>query len=145
MSEPHDPGLRASDAERDAVADRLRGAHAEGRLSVEELYERLDAALAARTRGDLAPLTADLPRPGTAPARTGDEPTARPPARTGRGGAAALRAAWGVWLAAVLVNVVIWGIVSLSQGWVYFWPAWVAGPWGAVLLAGTLSGRFRRS
>jgi len=37
--------------------------------------------------------------------------------------------------------VVIWLLVSLSSGeLVYFWPMWVAGPWGAVLLATTLSG-----
>jgi hypothetical protein len=47
-----------------------------------------------------------------------------------------------VWAAAVLVNVVVWAVVSLSaQEWIYFWPVWVAGPWGAVLLAGWL---FRR-
>ncbi len=148
MSEDRDPVLRASDADRDAVADRLRVAHTEGRLSVEEYGERLDAAFAARTLGDLALLTADLPPPDRAPARTGDEPTpgrSTAPARRERRGGAALQAAWGTWLVAVLVNVVIWAIVSLSQqDWVYFWPAWVGGPWGAVLLAGTLSGRFSR-
>jgi hypothetical protein len=54
VSEDRDPALRASDADRDAVADQLRGAHAEGRLTVEELYERLDVALAARTLAELA-------------------------------------------------------------------------------------------
>jgi hypothetical protein len=58
-----DAGLRASDAERDAVAARLREAHAEGRLTFEELSERLDVAFAARTHGDLVPLTRDLPAP----------------------------------------------------------------------------------
>ncbi len=145
MSEERDPVLRASDADRDAVADRLRAAHTEGRLSVEEFGERLDAAFAARTTADLARLTTDLPAPTQAPARTGDEPTTRPPARRERPRGVALPAAWGTWLTAVLVNVAIWGIVSLGlQEWVYFWPAWVAGPWGAVLLAGTLSGRFSR-
>ena len=84
MSEERDPVLRASDADRDAVADRLRAAHTEGRLSVEEFGERLDAAFAARTTADLARLTTDLPAPTQAPARTGDEPTTRPPARRER-------------------------------------------------------------
>ena len=66
--DPQEPTLRASDADRDAVADRLREAHAEGRLTVEEFTERLDAALVARTHGDLVPLTRDLPSP-TQPAR----------------------------------------------------------------------------
>ena len=133
--------LRASDAERDAAAGRLREAHAEGRLTVEEFSERLDAALAARTRGDLEALTRDLPAPpGPAPSRprTGDEAA---PARRAGTAPTGLQAAWGVWAFAVLVNLVVWGVVSLSQGRpVYFWPAWVAGPWGAVLLVRTLAG-----
>jgi hypothetical protein len=138
---PADLQLRASDAERDAVATRLREAHAEGRLSVEEFSERLDAALAARTRGDLEALTRDLPAPA-GPARrrprTGDEAA---PARRGSGGPTGLQAAWGVWAFAVLVNLVVWGAVSIAEGRpVYFWPGWVAGPWGAVLLVRTLAG-----
>jgi hypothetical protein len=56
------PALRASDAEREAVAARLRTAAIEGRLEPDELDARLEAAFAARTRGELVPLTADLPR-----------------------------------------------------------------------------------
>jgi hypothetical protein len=52
---------RASDAEREATVTHLREAAAEGRLTVEELTERLDAAYAASTRAELEPLTADLP------------------------------------------------------------------------------------
>jgi hypothetical protein len=52
---------RASDAEREAVVARLRHAAGEGRLTVEELAERVDAAYAARTQAELEPLTADLP------------------------------------------------------------------------------------
>jgi hypothetical protein len=55
------PDLRASDADRDAVAARLGGALAVGRLTSTEYAERLDAAYAARTHGELAPLTHDLP------------------------------------------------------------------------------------
>jgi hypothetical protein len=53
--------LRASDADRDAIAERLRRAAVEGRLDHEELEERLHAALRARTYGDLRALVADLP------------------------------------------------------------------------------------
>jgi hypothetical protein len=52
---------RASDAEREATVTRLREAAAEGRLTVEELAERIDAAYAASTLDELEPLTADLP------------------------------------------------------------------------------------
>ena len=53
--------FRASDADRDAVVERLRVAAAEGRLETEELEERSDAALRARTYGELDGLLADLP------------------------------------------------------------------------------------
>jgi hypothetical protein len=53
--------LRASDADREAVADILRAQCAAGRLEVWELEERLSAALAARTLGDLDRLLADFP------------------------------------------------------------------------------------
>jgi hypothetical protein len=71
---------RASDAEREAVVARLRHAAGEGRLTVEELAERVDAAYAAKTRAELEPLTADLPAPAEraryAPAAT---PESGPP------------------------------------------------------------------
>jgi Flp pilus assembly protein TadB len=53
--------IRASDADRDAVAERLRHAAVEGRLEPDELEERLELALRARTYGDLDRLTGDLP------------------------------------------------------------------------------------
>ncbi|MFJ2575541.1 DUF1707 domain-containing protein [Kitasatospora aureofaciens] len=53
--------LRASDADRERVAELLRDAYAEGRLDVDEHAERIEAAYAAKTLGDLVPLTRDLP------------------------------------------------------------------------------------
>ena len=61
MSEPDD-SLRVSDAERDAVLRTLGDHAAVGRLTLDELEERSGRALAAKTRGDLATLTSDLPR-----------------------------------------------------------------------------------
>ncbi|MEU0644891.1 DUF1707 SHOCT-like domain-containing protein [Streptomyces umbrinus] len=55
------PGLRASHADRDRVVDVLRIAAGDGLLTADELDERLEAALSARTLGELATLTADLP------------------------------------------------------------------------------------
>jgi hypothetical protein len=63
VSEQH-PELRVSDAEREAAVGRLRVAGGEGRLTLEELAERVELADAARTRGDLDILTADLPDTG---------------------------------------------------------------------------------
>ncbi|MFD9407743.1 DUF1707 domain-containing protein [Streptomyces sp. NPDC059989] len=55
------PELRASDADRDRVVERLRDAVAEGRLDMEEFEERLEAAYKSRTYAELEPLTRDLP------------------------------------------------------------------------------------
>ncbi|MEV0575835.1 MULTISPECIES: DUF1707 SHOCT-like domain-containing protein [unclassified Streptomyces] len=59
--------MRASDAERERIAEVLREAVAEGRLRMEEFETRLDAAYKARTHGELEPLVRDLPAPGGAP------------------------------------------------------------------------------
>ena len=53
--------LRASDSDREQVAERLRDAMAEGRLSGDELEQRLEALYGARTYGELDALLADLP------------------------------------------------------------------------------------
>lgn len=57
----YDRSLRAGDADREAVVELLRDAAAAGRLSLQEMGERQDAAYAARTFADLEPLVADLP------------------------------------------------------------------------------------
>jgi hypothetical protein len=63
--QPHDPSVaptvRASHADRDRTVDTLRIAGGDGRLTLDELDERVEAALTARTTGELAELTADLP------------------------------------------------------------------------------------
>ena len=56
-----EPSLRASDSDREQVAERLRHATAEGRLNAHELEERLQTLFAARTYGELNALLADLP------------------------------------------------------------------------------------
>lgn len=58
---PAEPGMRIGHAEREAAAADLREHYASGRLTLEELHERLDAALAARTRADLDAVMTDLP------------------------------------------------------------------------------------
>jgi hypothetical protein len=57
------PAHRASDAEREVAADRLRLAAAEGRLDPDELDERVGQVYASRTHGELATLMEDLPEP----------------------------------------------------------------------------------
>ena len=85
MTGPQDPAaagrdqLRAGHADRDHVVEALKDAFVDGRLTRDEFGARTGRALAARTRADLAALTADLPdapsRPAAAPAGP-----ARPPA-----------------------------------------------------------------
>jgi hypothetical protein len=60
--------LRVGDAERDTTATLLREHYAQGRLSMDELNERLDAAFSATTQGQLAEVTHDLPHIQAAPA-----------------------------------------------------------------------------
>jgi hypothetical protein len=55
--------LRASDGDREHIAERLRDATAEGRLLAEELEERLGAVFSARTYGELDLVVSDLPAP----------------------------------------------------------------------------------
>src|SRR5262252_8674128 len=61
--------IRASDGERDQAVAQLQRDFADGRLTQAELEERVGAALAARTRGQLRGLTADLPGADVRPAR----------------------------------------------------------------------------
>lgn len=61
------PDIRASDAEREAVVQQLSEQAANGRLTLDELEQRISSAYAATTRGELDKLTADLPQQAAAP------------------------------------------------------------------------------
>jgi hypothetical protein len=131
--------LRASDADREAVVELLRRAHAEGRLDLTEFDERTRSAYAARTYAELATLTSDLPASAPMPQTRPEVPTpARPHSVT------FWRVVGSAWFFASFVNLVIWAIVSVATAdLVYPWWIWVAGPWGAVLLARWLGERAR--
>ncbi len=134
-----DPAQRAGDADRDATAAVLREAFAEGRITQSELEARLDEVHAARTYGDLAPITADLP--AHAPALPASQELDRKAAKRRRD----LRAGWASWLGvSVIVNVVwlaSWVAGGDSPG--YYWPIWVMGPWGAAMVLATLTQKAR--
>ncbi|MFI5531719.1 DUF1707 domain-containing protein [Kitasatospora sp. NPDC051853] len=91
--------LRASDADRERVAELLRDAYAEGRLTVEEHSERIELAYGAKTLGDLVPLTRDLPAPAGPAAQVSTakpQPAAeRPPAPPARAEAPTVVAIFG--------------------------------------------------
>jgi len=78
---PHDPSqMRISDADRQRVADVLRDAAGEGRLDIDELEERLELTFAAKTYGELVPITLDLQATGPV-----TPPTSSPARRTPAG------------------------------------------------------------
>lgn len=74
-----DDRIRTSDADRERVTARLREHYAEGRLSREELDERISGALNATTFGDLRRVMTDLPEPGLAANPFARQPLARQP------------------------------------------------------------------
>jgi hypothetical protein len=80
LSEPDD-SLRVSDAERDAVLRTLGDHAAVGRLTLDELEERSGRALAAKTRGELATLTSDLPKEAGQASGVSPVPSRRKPVR----------------------------------------------------------------
>ena len=75
--------LRASDADRERIANVLREAAGDGRLTMAELDERLDAVYAAKTYAELEPITHDLPATGTDYAPASPAAVAVDPARFG--------------------------------------------------------------
>jgi hypothetical protein len=107
------PDIRASDADREATAERLRVAALEGRLTSDELDARLGAAYGARWCSELEHLTADVTVPASPPARP---PTFAQPAVQMNGLAVASLVAailWIGWLGSALA--IVFGHLALSQ------------------------------
>ncbi|GAA1836376.1 DUF1707 domain-containing protein [Pseudonocardia ailaonensis] len=126
--------LRIGDAEREQAAARLGEHVGAGRLDLAEYEQRVDRVYAARTRAELDAVTADLP---AAPRPAPQRPFPVPP-RMPRMPVAAI---WAPWALASVICLVIWVATSVGAGRpLPFWPVWVFGPWGAVLLLGTLTG-----
>jgi hypothetical protein len=108
--------VRASDVDRERVAERLRQAAGEGRLLTEELEERLEASFSARTYGQLDAIVADLPGPRLTP-------SASPRRHTWVRPALARAIAVPVTLAVVaLVVFVVTGVLAM-------WMLWLAAGW----------------
>jgi hypothetical protein len=107
-----DDRMRVSDADRERVTARLREHFAEGRLSSEELDERVTAALSAKTFGDLRRVMTDLPEPAPEVAQV---PQSAPWA--GRRGAVAWR---GPRILPLAIIVLIAALVIPGAGWLFF-------------------------
>lgn len=105
--------VRASDADREQIADRLRKAAAEGRLLADELEQRIEAAFTARTYGELDALVDDLPDDRVA--------APRPRAVTRTSGAVAVLAVALVAAALVaLVALIVTGTIVAGGAWILF-------------------------
>jgi Domain of unknown function (DUF1707) len=103
--------MRIADSDRDQAAAQLRDYYAEGRLTSEELDERITAALNARTAGDLRRVMADLPSPAVAQPGPGVPPYAAQ--------------AWGLRRrrgprVLPLVLLLLFAAILLPGGWVFF-------------------------
>src|SRR4051794_29372203 len=109
--------MRASDADRERVVERLREHFGAGRLTEEEFGARVERAYGSATLTELEALTLDLPE------EPGQSLAPQPKRHVTRGGRA-LRAAFRVhfWTYA-LVNLMLIGIWAASGGG-YFWPIW---------------------
>lgn len=140
---PGDPRLlRASDADRERTAQLLREHHAVGRLTAEEFNERLEQAFAARTRGELDDLLADLPAidlyqlpsAGIRPTRRGGS---GPRLRAEGSLVPSLENSWGGWAAGSVLLIAVWVVIGIAAGglaWVP-WFALIVGPWALGLAA----------
>ncbi|GGK93201.1 DUF1707 SHOCT-like domain-containing protein [Mangrovihabitans endophyticus] len=139
--------MRAADADRHKVADQLKVALDEGRLSLNEYDDRVRDAYAARTYEELLTLVADLPKPGLSAAEVNARREAERK-RAARRMPTALAVLWTIWLALAAVNVVVWGLVAVTtDGHVYPWPIWLAVPGaGLLVVTGAVQGmRARQS
>lgn len=107
--------LRASDADRDAVAERLRAAAVEGRLEPDELEERLHKALRARTYGELDRLLGDLPAGrSVAPRR-----------RARAAGGTALVLAVRLAVAMAIVTALVFAVAVTAMWWLIGLVVWI--------------------
>jgi hypothetical protein len=137
--------MRVSDAERERVAERLREHFAEGRLTSEELEERITAALGAKTFGELRAVMADLPEP--APTGPAGPQAGQPPAYWAARPVAYRR---GPRLLPVLLIVLFAAVVLHGAGFVFplFLSAvllfWLVVPAALVISAALFGRRARR-
>jgi hypothetical protein len=129
------PELRAADADRQRVVAVLQQHYVDGRLSSDELGERVSRARAARTYGDLDTLLRDLP-PTAAPSEPPAEAAEPRPAEQSKG----FRTHAITYGLVMAMLVAIWLLTSPGG---YFWPIWPMLGWGIGLAAHGLTRGFR--
>jgi hypothetical protein len=129
------PQLRISDADRERLVEILRTHVGAGRLTLAEFDARAAHVYRAVTEDEARQALADLPSPAP------PSPARHPLRDYLRGLPLHQRIEWSAWLAVGVLNLAIWGVVSVGVGTVvYPWPIWVIGPWALVLLGRTALG-----
>ena len=122
--------LRVSDAERNAVADRLAQHYGDGRLDQAEMDDRLGRAMNAKTRADLDGLLADLPEAEPAGGGRAARPAGSAPVPARPAAARPRRRVLPVVLAVLLVMLTWRVLVHWGGPWALFWPGgWFGLPW----------------
>ena len=119
------PQPRIGDAAREAAVDLLRDHMAAGRLSLDELDERMAAALAAKTQADLDVLFTDLPADPNAVDGISTWRAAQPHKRPAAANPLRVAQRWMIILSAVL-----W--LTVMTGWHLWWLCYVA--WAGVFI-----------
>lgn len=115
------PTTRLTDAQRDTAVARLTSHVASGRLAIDDFDARAGLVYAAVTQADLDAVFRDLPSPR--PAYEKPEPKRLPMSRE-----------LLTWASVGVLCLSIWAITSVATGsFLYPWPVWVIGPWGAML------------
>lgn len=122
------PATRLTDAQRDRAVERLTSHVASGRLAIDDFDRRAGRVYAAVTQADLDSIFRDLPSPQP----TRDEPQHQrlPMSRE-----------LLTWASVGVLCLSIWAITSIATGnFLYPWPIWVIGPWGAMLAVQRVTG-----
>ncbi|WP_433300575.1 DUF1707 SHOCT-like domain-containing protein [Actinoplanes sp. CA-030573] len=129
--------LRAADSDREKVAEQLKAALDEGRLSLQEYDDRVREAYASKTYQELLVLLTDLPKPGLSAAEVAAKRQAQA-RREARKLPTALLVLWTIWAALTVVNLVVFGLLAATvETELYPWPVWMIVP-GAALAAVTV-------
>ena len=138
--------MSVSESERDRTVKALTRHCGEGRITLDELEERIELAFAAQTNAELHELVRDLPKddllavtgvapspalqPHPSPIPTTPARQHHRPASATKAGEVALRVHATVFLAVMALLVAIY---LLTDAGGYFWPIWTAMPWGMAL------------
>lgn len=159
ITDPSGASLRLSHDERERAVTALQSHAAQGRLTDEELQTRSAAARSAVTRGDLAPLFADLPgglhldpQPGApaaypqppAPQAAYQQPSA-PSSAYGSGAGREPSSRWGILAVSIIpfVSVILFFLTGMAWGYQYSWLWFLLIPLVGAITYGTDAGRRR--